>query len=116
MHLKTVFNFQINDTNKLGDLLGSLHPTPAVCGFPKEEAYRLITENEGYDRSYYSGFSGPLYMTGGTHLFVNLRCMEIGPEELTFYAGGGLLASSKLETEWEETEEKLKTMLSLVES
>lgn len=116
MHLKTVFDFRINDADRLGDLLESLHPTPAVCGFPKEKAYQLITENEGYDRSYYSGFSGPLSIESGSYLFVNLRCMEIDPEELTFYAGGGLLPSSKLKTEWKETKEKLKTMLSLVAS
>jgi isochorismate synthase len=116
MHLKTVFDFQIKNREKLGDLLESLHPTPAVCGYPRKEAYRLIAEKEGYDRSYYSGFTGMLSSTGDTDLYVNLRCMKIEPESLTFFAGGGLLASSDVETEWEETEEKLKTMLSLVQS
>ena len=114
MHLKTVFDFQIKNREKLGDLLESLHPTPAVCGYPRKEAYRLIAEKEGYDRSYYSGFTGMLSSTGNTDLYVNLRCMKIEPESLTFFAGGGLLASSDIETEWEETEEKLRTMLSLV--
>ncbi len=46
-HLKTDFHFSLRDNNGLGDLLKVLHPTPAVCGLPKEEAYRFILENEG---------------------------------------------------------------------
>lgn len=53
-HLKTDFHFSLPDSNKLGNLLNLLHPTPAVCGLPKEEAYRFIQDNEKYDRRYYS--------------------------------------------------------------
>lgn len=115
IHLKTDFNFQLKNTCKIGDLLESLHPTPAVCGYPKAEAYRLILECEGYDRGWYSGFVGPLSTKDTTDLYVNLRCMQVGLEQLTLFAGGGLLSSSDLKTEWEETEEKLQTILSLIE-
>ena len=91
-HLKTDFHFSLKDNKNLGDLLKVLHPTPAVCGLPKEEAYRFILENEGYDRKYYSGFIGWLDPEGRTDLYVNLRCMHIEDEQLTLYAGGGLLA------------------------
>jgi isochorismate synthase len=45
-----------------------------------------------------------------TDLYVNLRCMKIEAGELKLFAGSGLLPSSSRETEWKETEEKLKTM------
>ena len=109
-HLKTDFRFQLTDGGKLGDLLRLLHPTPAVCGLPKGEAYRFILYNEGYDRRYYSGFIGWIDPAGATDLFVNLRCMNIDKKKLTLYAGGGLLASSDLNDEWQETEKKLQTM------
>ena len=109
-HLKTDFHFSLKDNKNQGDLLKVLHPTPAVCGLPKEEAYRFILENEGYDRKYYSGFIGWLDPEGRTDLYVNLRCMHIEDEQLTLYAGGGLLASSELNDEWQETEKKLQTM------
>lgn len=109
-HLKTDFQFSLKNSETLGELLNVLHPTPAVCGLPKEEAYRFILDNEGYDRSYYSGFIGWLDPDGRTDLYVNLRCMQVGKETLTFYAGGGLLASSELNDEWQETEKKLQTM------
>ena len=84
------------------------------CGLPKEEAYHFIIENEGYDRSYYSGFIGWLDPKGKTDLYVNLRCMNILPQTFTLYAGGGLLAASQLEDEWQETEDKLDTMRRIV--
>lgn len=112
-HLKTDFRFSLPDDKHLGTLLTLLHPTPAVCGLPKDEAYRFIQENEGYDRRYYSGFIGWLDPDGRTDLYVNLRCMHMAADALTLYAGGGLLASSELEDEWQETEKKLQTMIAI---
>lgn len=109
-HLKSDFLFALPDNRKLGEVLSLLHPTPAVCGLPKEAAYRFILENEGYDRSYYSGFIGWLDPEGKTDLYVNLRCMQIASSTFTLFAGGGLLASSELESEWQETKDKLETM------
>lgn len=115
VHLKTDFYFLLKNTDNIGNLLQELHPTPAVCGLPKEDAFRFILENEGYDRSYYSGFIGWLDTEGHTDLYVNLRCMEIKPGETTLYAGGGIiLASSEIESEWTETEDKMNTMKSIL--
>ena len=112
-HLKTDFYFTLDNHHILSKLLNALHPTPAVCGLPKEEAYHFIVQHEGHNRSYYSGFLGWFAPEGQTDLYVNLRCMHIGEGMLTLYAGGGLLPTSKLEDEWMETEKKLQTMKSL---
>jgi len=114
MHIKTDFRFQMPEQDCVGDLLDFLHPTPAVCGYPKTEACRLILAHEGYDRSYYSGFAGPLNRDGKTDLYVNLRCASMTDEGLVLYAGGGLMPDSELKSEWEETEVKLQTLLSLI--
>lgn len=113
-HLKSDFRFTLRGEPRLGDLLALLHPTPAVCGLPKEKAYRFILDNEGYERSYYSGFIGWMDPEGQTDLYVNLRCTHIGAASFTLYAGGGLLASSQLEEEWQETEDKLQTMKAIL--
>ena len=110
VHLKSDFYFLLKKTDHIGDLLQALHPTPAVCGLPKEETFRFISDHEGYDRSYYSGFIGWLDTEGHTDLYVNLRCMEIKPGEAVLYAGGGILASSEVESEWVETGDKMNTM------
>ncbi|PXV60015.1 isochorismate synthase [Dysgonomonas alginatilytica] len=113
-HLKSEFTFHIDDSSKIGNLLNLLHPSPAVCGFPKKEAFDFIIENEGYDRKYYSGFLGYLDVDNKTDLFVNLRCMQIFKDNLRLFAGGGILPSSELISEWKETEYKLQTILSII--
>ncbi len=114
-HLRTDFNFNLPDNSKTGTLLKALHPTPAVSGLPKDEAYRFIQDNEEQDRLYYTGFLGMLDKEGETNIYVNLRCMHIEKNLLTLFAGSGLLVSSSLDDEWEETEQKLRTMLDIVE-
>ena len=114
VHLKTDFRFQIKNADIIGNMLEQLHPTPAVCGLPKIEAYQFIADNEGYERKYYSGFIGWLEPEGQTDLYVNLRCMEIHNKEVTLYAGGGILASSDVNLEYEETKEKMKTMKNIL--
>ena len=114
-HLKTDFHFSLSDNQNLGELLNILHPTPAVCGLPKEKAIRFINDNEGYDRRCYSGFIGCMNPDEQTDLYVNLRCMQIEDNRLLLYAGGGLIASSDLEEEWMETEDKLQTILRIIE-
>ena len=113
-HLRSDFRFQMPQGVSLGQLLEALHPTPAVCGLPKQEAFRFILENEQHDRSYYSGFMGPLLVGGKTSLFVTLRCMQLFSNAYRLYAGGGLLKDSVEEQEWQETEAKLDTMRNII--
>lgn len=114
VHLKTDFHFQLKETRALGALLKELHPTPAVCGLPKAEAYTFIHRHEKHERKYYSGFIGWLDPDGQTDLYVNLRCMEIHPGKAVLYAGGGILPSSETASEWDETNEKMKTMKNII--
>lgn len=110
-HLKTVFNFTAHKDYGLCDLLERIHPTPAVCGLPKDGALSFILENEGYDREYYSGFVGKINMDNEVELYVNLRCMKIEGKSIVLYAGGGIVVSSNVVDEWTETERKMETML-----
>lgn len=110
-HLKTELTFTLPaGAEHVSRLLQALHPTPAVCGLPKDKAYRFLRDNEQYDRGYYSGFLGYLDADGQTDLYVNLRSMQMTASHIRCFAGGGLLSSSVLEDEWLETEKKLQTM------
>lgn len=109
-HLKTDFKFYIKKSDKLGNILEALYPTPAICGLPKESAYRFIIDNEGYDRGYYSGIIGWMDNEGDTNLYINLRCVNISGSCATYYAGGGILPLSDATSEWEETQHKMNTM------
>src|SRR5690554_6994101 len=86
----------------------------AVSGLPKEYAYKYIDDHEGYNRKYYTGFLGMIDLNNETNIYVNLRCMEIGKSLLTLFSGSGLVLSSTSRDEWKETEQKLKTMASIV--
>ena len=116
VHLRSDFNFVLEDTRRIGELIRALHPTPAVCGLPKQQTFDFIRRNESQSRRYYSGFSGPFNPEVDTHLFVSLRCMQILDDCYCLYAGGGLLRDSEEDQEWEETEAKLETMRSLLET
>lgn len=107
-HLRTDFRFQMS--HPIGMLLAKLHPTPAVCGLPKQEAQQFIIDNEGMDRRYYSGFAGPVGRNGETHLYVSLRCAELFADHAVLYAGGGIMPDSQCEQEWQETESKMQTI------
>ena len=113
VHIKTEIAFAAPG-HSIADIVATLHPTPAVCGLPREAALGIIGRAEGYDRSYYSCLVGPAGIDGQTHLYVNLRCARIGADALTLYAGGGILATSDVEAEWHETEEKMNTILSII--
>lgn len=113
VHLCT--DFSMSDDDNIGRIIAALHPTPAVCGLPAEKAHQLLRTIESHDRSYYAGFSGPILLDTGTHLFVTLRCMHLEGNTARLYAGGGLLADSDCESEWVETQRKLKTMLNVLQ-
>ncbi len=132
LHLKTNINASVNEAEvSLQDIIKALHPTPAVCGLPKNEANVFILQNEGYRRNYYTGFLGEINIKTeqkrttsrrntenlaygtikkSTHLFVNLRCMEINAQGTQLYVGGGVTSSSNPEAEWQETVHKLSTV------
>ena len=63
-HLRTDFRFRPLKGTGLTELASRLHPTPAVCGLPKEEAQKFILSAETHDRAYYSGFAGPVDVEG----------------------------------------------------
>lgn len=114
-HLKTYFESSQNLTaDQLSDFALKLHPTPAVGGLPKKEAVDLIQQHEKHQRECYCGFLGPVHHQE-VNLFVNLRCMQIFKEQLALYVGGGLTKDSVPEQEWQETVEKAKTLLAIID-
>jgi isochorismate synthase len=136
LHLNTNIS-GVLDLNRISlkQILHSLHPTPAVCGLPKEEAKQFILEHENYNREFYTGFLGELNfkekkfrstkrhnvendafvtITTNSNLFVNLRCMQLKSDEAFLYVGGGITKDSNPESEWEETINKTQTIKSVL--
>jgi len=115
IHLRTDFTIDIHQLNgRLGELIKELHPTSAVCGYPKKESMEFILNLENHNRRFYSGFLGPVNLDERLLLFVNLRCMQVMDDRLILHVGAGITADSVPEDEWDETEIKADTLLSII--
>ncbi|GGX28215.1 isochorismate synthase [Aquimarina muelleri] len=115
LHLRTDIRGYLDIKNHgVRDVIKILHPTPAVCGLPKNQSKFYILNNESYDRKYYTGFLGEVNMDLDSviqsNIFVNLRCMEFKKEKAVLYIGGGVTKDSDPQKEWEETVKKTETM------
>ncbi len=109
-HLKSFISGELTPDFQANDLIKALHPTPAICGLPKEQAIDFILKNEGYNRRYYAGFLGEYNKNNQTDLFVNLRCLEVDNDVVNIYVGCGITKDSHSEKEFIETENKSMTM------
>lgn len=109
-HLHTKININ-SPTENLKQIADLLHPTSATCGTPQEKAKEFILKNEQHNREFYTGYLGLI----DEDLYVNLRCMKVYSKKFDLYIGGGITKASNAEKEWEETELKSKTLLSIIE-
>ncbi|WP_321515718.1 isochorismate synthase [Marinifilum fragile] len=115
VHLKTTY--KANTTlsfDQISSFAQALHPTPAVCGLPKNKSMDLIRKVEKHKREYYAGFLGPIHADGSLALFVNLRSMKVLQESMALFVGGGITADSDPEKEWMETCFKAQTLLKVI--
>lgn len=92
------------------DLVTALHPTPAVCGLPREAARKTIREIEGFDRMIYAGAVGWMDESGDGEWFVALRCAEVRGRMAMLFAGAGIVAGSDPSAELAETSAKFLPM------
>ncbi len=122
VHIKTDIEATLNSQLDVPKIINLLHPTPAVCGFPKETAKEFILKNEGYEREFYAGYLGEwnkdflTYKEGNCDLFVNLRCMKLGMDskskvtQAQLFIGCGINSGSDPEKEFIETVNKSHTI------
>ena len=94
-------------------LATALHPTPAVCGVPTDRARGLISELEPFDRGFYAGMVGWCDARGDGEWVITIRCGEVSGDahSLRLYAGAGIVAGSRPESELAETTAKFRTLL-----
>ncbi|MDG2428369.1 MAG: isochorismate synthase [Acidimicrobiales bacterium] len=113
-HLHTPIDAELPEGVGLLELVGALHPTPAVSGYPGEPAAELRTTHEGMERGWFASPVGWLDATGDGEFRVALRTGLIHRDGTTLYAGAGVVAGSDPDRELAETDVKLRTLLGLV--
>jgi isochorismate synthase len=93
------------------ELVGALHPTPAVGGDPQGKALELIAELERTDRGRYAGPTGWVDAAGNGAFAVSVRSAQISGTEARIFAGVGVVADSDPQAELAETRSKFQAML-----
>ena len=112
-HLHRAIRAELNAGVNDFDLLRALHPTPAVGGLPRHSALNFIRQREGYARGWYAGACG-YFNHYESEFSVAIRSALIEPRRISLYAGAGVVAGSDPDAEWQELENKLATILSIL--
>ncbi|PIE33069.1 MAG: isochorismate synthase [Ilumatobacter coccineus] len=98
------------------DLVRALQPTPAVGGYPRDDAIEVIRRVEGFERGLYGGAVGWCDGSGNGTWAVSLRCAEFSDDRCSarLVAGGGIVADSAPVEELAETQAKFQAMLGAI--
>jgi isochorismate synthase len=113
-HLSTQISGTVRDGTHVLDLVGALHPTPAVGGTSRAAAQAFIEKAEGFDRGWYAGGIGWFDGEGDGEFAINLRCGLLEGTRAHVFAGAGIVEDSRPELELNETRLKLRPMLELL--
>jgi anthranilate synthase component 1 len=97
------------------DVLRATFPAGTVSGAPKVRAMEIIDELEPVKRGIYAGAVGYLGFHGNMDVAIALRTAVVKNGTLYVQAGGGIVADSQPEAEWQETQNKAKALLRAAE-
>lgn len=112
-HLYSQIRAKLKHDTSIFSLLELLHPTPAVCGMPKTEALKTINDLEDFDRGMYAGVLGWFNLEKEGEFVVGIRSALLHGKFLRAFAGCGIVTGSESLSEFNETELKLRPILSL---
>lgn len=123
-HIRGQFPSAVNDafnaeenlvgssSGRLFRLLRAMHPTPAVCGMPREQTIEEIAKLEGFDRGLFAGPFGWFSREAG-EFCVAIRSALVHGCDVTAFAGCGIVQGSESKSEWDESELKLSSFTDL---
>lgn len=114
MHLVSLVTGQLAPEYTALDALRACFPAGTVSGAPKVRAMEIIDELEPRKRGPYAGAVGYLDFAGNMDLCITIRTILASGGTLHMQAGAGIVADSRPDAEWEETENKLRALLTAV--
>jgi len=110
-HLETEIRASVPSGTGVLDLLRLLHPTPAVCGLPRDAAMEFLAAEEPFERGWYAGPVGFFDVDGNGVFAPALRTGVMTPGGWRLFAGAGIVEGSVPAMEWEETAIKFRPVL-----
>ncbi|MFC4988694.1 isochorismate synthase [Saliphagus infecundisoli] len=114
-HLRTPITARAGAADHVLDVVGALHPTPAVGGLPPDPAIETIRAVEGFDRGWYAAPIGWFDAEGDGEFAVGIRSGVASEREVTLFAGNGIVADSDPDEEWAEIQLKFRPVLDELE-
>lgn len=112
-HLRRRIEGQLNRGDD-ADCLQRLQPTAAVAGLPRQAARDFIRQHEPFSRHWYAGSAGYLSITQ-SEFCVALRSTQIDGAQVRLYAGAGIVSGSDPAEEWQEIENKVAGLRTLLQ-
>lgn len=96
-------------------ILNKLSPTPALAGYPLDNALNIITKLEEHPRICYGGYVA-LEDDKNFISYVNFRGGHFDSKRFCLYAGGGITADSISLNEWDETTSKINSLQQIIDN
>jgi anthranilate synthase component 1 len=115
MHIVSNVEGKLKDGLTAIDVLRATFPAGTVSGAPKVRAMEIIDELEPVKRGVYAGAVGYLGFHGNMDVAIALRTAVVKDGVLHVQAGGGVVADSQPDAEWQETQNKAKALLRAAE-
>lgn len=97
------------------DVLKNCFPGGSITGAPKKRAMEIIAELEKYKRGIYCGAIGYISFNGNMDTNIAIRTMTVSNHQLQFWAGGGIVSDSEVNKEFEETRDKAKAFVDMLQ-
>jgi len=110
-HLVSTVTGTLAPPNTACDLLRAAFPGGSITGAPKISAMQLIEQLEPHRRSVYCGAIGYISSTGQMDTNIAIRTLVCEQGQIHCWAGGGLVADSKVDSEYQETLDKVAKIL-----
>lgn len=115
MHIASIVESEMRDDKTALDVLQSTLPVGTLSGAPKVRAMEIIDELEPDKRGIYGGAMGYLGWNGNMDMAIAIRTAVIKDQTLFVQAGAGIVADSKPDMEWEETQNKARAIVRAVQ-
>ncbi len=109
-HLQTLIICKVENICPF-ELLKNLHPSPAVCGYPKNAALDWINTLESFHRGNYASPMGWVDSSGNASFLLAIRGARYIEENIEFTAGSGIVSGSVLEKEIDEIKLKFESIV-----
>jgi para-aminobenzoate synthetase component I len=114
-HLVSTVTGELKPECDAFDLLRGCFPGGSITGAPKRRAMEIIEELEPHRRGIYCGAIGYIGFDGSMDLNIAIRTLVYSRAVIRCYAGGGIVADSRAEDEYQETFDKAAAMLKLLQ-